>query len=182
MAVLECGRRNTLTVLVHGLLYFFQLCEKVSSIFVAIVGDLIAIVFFVFYGPLPGLNFPADISTNWDEVCVVLVLGILAVACGVVSSYARIQEASMKLGYVQNIDTYLLLSSMWSAIFFLANFTGSTIPGMLIEKFGIRMTTLMMIGFYFLGLFIDIYCYFKYERRSEKNTENTESDEYKELK
>ena len=60
----------------------------------------------IFYGPLPFIN----IAVNWIYVCFFVSLGCFGIAFGVISSFARIQEASEKLNYIQDTDTYLRLS------------------------------------------------------------------------
>ena len=40
-----------------------------------------------------------------------------------------------------------MLSSLWTSSFFMANFTGSTIGGILISTFGIRWTTAVLLAF-----------------------------------
>ena len=124
----------------------------------------------IFYGPIPGLDFEID----WIFISIVLCVGVLGIGFGVVSSYARILEASLKLGYNQDVNLSLILSSLWTSTFFLANLLGTTVGGILIGHFGLRNATIVFLSMNVLALFIDIFCYLL-EKRGDKNG-------YKELK
>ena len=125
-----------------------------SSISAAIFSDITIVLFMIFYGPIPGLNFELD----WIFISTFLCIGVLGVGFGVVSSYARILEASLKLGYNQDVNLNLLLSSLWTSTLFLSNFLGMTVSGILIGYFGLRNATIILLSMNVSALLIDIFC------------------------
>ena len=72
-------------------------------------------------------------------------------AFSMVSTYGRAHKAAIKLGFKDDIDTYLLISSVWSSSFFLGNFVGPTLAGFTIEYYGFRKTTLGFVLGYIVG-------------------------------
>ena len=45
---------------------------------------------------------------------------------------------------------------MWSSSFFLGNFVGPTVSGILVDYYGFRMTTLVFFVVYLVNIFVDV--------------------------
>ena len=73
-----------------------------------------------------------------------------------VSTYGRAHRAALKKGFVDDMDTYLLISNTWSSSFFLGNFLGPTLAGFTVEYLGFRATTLGFVIAYAVVLFVDV--------------------------
>ena len=73
-----------------------------------------------------------------------------------VSTYGRAHRAALKKGFIDDMDTYLLISNTWSSSFFLGNFLGPTLAGFTVEYLGFRATTLGFVIAYAVVLFIDV--------------------------
>jgi MFS family permease len=54
---------------------------------------------------------------------------------------------------------------MWSSSFYLGNFLGPTVAGILVESFGFRLTTLIVFSLFIFMFIVDsleLFYYFKY--------------------
>ena len=125
----------------------------------------------IFYGPLPGLS-TEYLQIDLAYYCIVALVSSSGFGFTVVSSFSRIQEASIQMNYVQDIKTHLFLNSLWTSFFFLANFCGSTFGGILIDYIGMRLTTAIFLTFNILTLIMDIYDYISFTKNIEYSALN----------
>jgi len=84
-----------------------------------------------------------------------------------VSTFARSNDAAVKLGYDDNLNTFLVISGnslsqlkgivdalmligMWTTSFYFGNFLGPSIAGVSVENFGFRWTSVIFSSLFFL--------------------------------
>ena len=139
----------------------FQVTSKISSIHAAMIGDICLMLVLIFYGPISGIpvNF---INMNWLYFCFLITLADIGLAFGVVSSFSRIQEASIDMNYVQDINTFLFLSSLWSTFFFSSNFHGYTFAGIYVDFFGLRNASAIFFTFVAIDLIMNVFDFISY--------------------
>merc|ERR1711973_24854 len=65
-----------------------------------------------------------------------ITMGGIAYGLVLVSTFARAQGSAIRLGYTDDLPTYLLISGLWSSSVYLGAFAGPTIGGFLVEKVG----------------------------------------------
>ena len=87
--------------------HFCQICDKISyPIVIAVIGNIVLAVAFIFLGPLPFLAIEPQLSLI-RGACAAVGLGYAMTAT---SSFIRAQSAAIKLGYEDNINTYIMIS------------------------------------------------------------------------
>ena len=125
------------------------------------IGDLCLMLFLVFYGPVSGIpvNF---MNMNWLYFSVLMTIANIGFALGVVSSFSRMQEASIDMDYIQDINTFLFLSSLWSAFFFASDFYGYTFAGIYVDFFGIHNASAIFLAGIVFDLIINVFDYVSY--------------------
>ena len=85
----------------------FQFVDKLPyPAFVSIVGNLAMAMAFLFIGPVPFIGLVPTVPRIYGMVT----LAGFAYALVVVSTFARCQGSAMKLGYKDDVSTYLLIS------------------------------------------------------------------------
>ena len=91
-----------------------------------------------------------------------------------VSTYGRAHNAAMRLGFNDDIDTYLLISSKhsfaemiysiliinfcvgaWTSSFFLGNFIGPSVAGFTVQHFGFAITTNGFVAAFVIMLLVN---------------------------
>ena len=119
----------------------------------------------IFWGPLPGIS-AEYLKIDLLYFCILVTIQNFGAGFTIVSSFSRIQEASIQLKFVQDIKTYLFLSSLWSSFFFLSDFSGYTFGGILIDYIGLRMTTAVLLTLNILTFFVDIYDFVTFNQQN----------------
>ena len=136
---------------------------------------------FLFLGPVPFI----PLETNLSVIQGMVGLVGFGYALVMVSSFGRAQSAALNLGYVDDINTYIMISGkyinifsklfslkqnksgmiechfyiylgMWSASFYIGNFIGPTVSGFLVDAYGFEWTTIVFFGLYLFILTVDI--------------------------
>lgn len=120
---------------------------------VSIVGNLTVTLSFVFLGPFPCFTYWI---ASWKSITIATAFAALGYGPISVSTFGRAQGAARKLGYTQDITTYLIISGMWSAAWYLSCFLGPTLAGILIDSFGFRQTTVIFVCCFFCILVVDV--------------------------
>ena len=72
-----------------------------------------------------------------------------------VSTFARAHQAALKKGYQDDLNTYIIISGMWTTSFYLGNFVGPTTAGFLVESLGFRVTTMAFFAIYLAMAVVD---------------------------
>jgi len=131
-----------------------KVCDLMTyPVILSMLGNVILSVSFIFLGPVPFI----DITPSLTSVYVMMALAGMGAALTMVSTYGRAHSAAIRLGYKDNICTYLLVSSTWSSSFFLGSFLGPTVAGFTVEHFGFRATTFGFVVVYALVLLMDLF-------------------------
>ena len=73
-----------------------------------------------------------------------------------VSTYARAQGAAARMGYPKDIDTYIMISGMWTSSLYLGCFVGPTIAGFLVKYYNNRFATTVFFLAYMVVLVADL--------------------------
>ena len=73
---------------------------------ISVFGKIILALGFIFLGPLPFLDIEPQVSLI-QGVCAAVGVGY---SMGATSSFIRAHSAAMKLGYEDNINTYIMIS------------------------------------------------------------------------
>ncbi|CAG7831922.1 unnamed protein product [Allacma fusca] len=119
------------------------MCDRVlKPRALALVGALLIATGFLFIGPAPFLPIP---TTLW-LTCVGLVIYGVGLGAGMVSSFIMALQAAIGHGFVDNIQTYGVVSSLWNSFFALGNFIGPSIGGVLLDNVGFRWSTVFILG------------------------------------
>ena len=88
-------------------LYCLQVCDKVAyPAWVALLGNICSIIAFTFLAPLPFV--PTNTAISVMNICTA-VQGI-GVALTNVSAFTRAQMAAQRLGFNQDLKTYIMIS------------------------------------------------------------------------
>ncbi|XP_039295920.1 MFS-type transporter SLC18B1-like isoform X4 [Nilaparvata lugens] len=114
-----------------------RLHPKVASV----TGCILLIAGFSAIGPIPFLPIP---TTLWLTI-VGLVIHGLGIAALLVSSFTDALRCAISHGFPNNLETYGLISGLWTSTFALGAFIGPSIAGVLYDAFGFRAATLLII-------------------------------------
>lgn len=117
------------------------------------IGNTIMVVTFVLIGPLPFVPLEPTVGLMRG----IMVLSAFGYANVMVSTFARGHGAAMRNGFEKDIDTYLLISSMWSSSFYFGNFLGPTVAGIMVDRYGFRTSTLLYWSFYIAVAVVDVF-------------------------
>ena len=75
----------------------------------------------------------------------------------------------MKLGYIKDIETYMMISGMWSSSLYFGNFVGPTLAGFLVEAKGFSRASVTYWALYVVVLIVDcVAVVYNYKKRSSK--------------
>lgn len=75
-----------------------------------------------------------------------LVLHGLGIAFQLVASFSDALRTSISHGLPDNIETYGLISGLWTSTFALGAFIGPSVSGALYDSIGFRESTIFVIG------------------------------------
>lgn len=134
------------------------LCDKViSPKYVVLISALCGCIGFLLLGPVPFIPLKPTVA-----LCIIA-LSLLGVGgCGeLVGGYTGSIRAALDGGLPDNIVTYGLVSGLWSTAYYLGDFLGPTITGVMIEYFGFGWSSTVILSLHFLVVLI-ILCYIYY--------------------
>ncbi|KAK1120385.1 hypothetical protein K0M31_012366 [Melipona bicolor] len=118
------------------------LCDKYSHPKVATVaGCVLVVVGFCLVGPAP---FIPCSTTLWMTVCGLVVHG-LGMAAQLVASFTDALRTSIQYGFSNNLETYGLISGLWTSTFALGAFIGPSVAGILLDNIGFRNATMFIV-------------------------------------
>ncbi len=116
--------------------------KKVPPIFITAIGSLFITVSFMFIGPAPFIPLPTIY-----EVCVaMLVVHGIGFAAELVAGFSSAHREAVRNGFPDNLDTYALISGLWTATFALGACIGPTVAGFLVDYFHFRNATLFVVA------------------------------------
>lgn len=148
-------RRFALTPVVLGLVFIINgvmyalsapvwgwLCDHyVRPKAVSFVSAILVVIGFVMVGPAPFIRAEPTVSL----VCWALVIHGLGFGGEVVAGFADLHREAIRIGFPDNIETYGVVSGMWTSMFALGAFIGPSIAGSLYDHFGFSYATLLII-------------------------------------
>ncbi|KAF5269252.1 hypothetical protein FQR65_LT02553 [Abscondita terminalis] len=165
-----------LMFVVNGGLYaitapaFGWICDKnVKPKVIIVIGTILVASGFCLLGPAPFLPM--------DTVLWVTILGLvfhgLGMASQLVASFTDALRTSVENGLPNNLETFGLISGLWTSMFALGAFIGPSISGILYDNIGFPNATMFVtVTHIVVGLVITIYLIFhktvKYEEIKEE--------------
>lgn len=132
------GGIYALTAPVFGCMVDKFLSPKVCST----MGCFLVVVGFLIVGPASFL----PIETTLDVVVIGLVLHGLGIAAVLVSGFTDSLRTSIAKGLPDSIETYGLVSGLWTSTFAFGAFIGPSVSGLLFDAIGFRGSTLFIVG------------------------------------
>ncbi|XP_063223855.1 MFS-type transporter SLC18B1-like [Bacillus rossius redtenbacheri] len=122
---------------------FGWLCDsKVRPKLVTIAGCVLIILGFSLVGPAPFLAFEPELSV----VITGLVCHGLGIAAQLVASFTDALRTSIDYGFPNNLETYGLISGLWTSTFALGAFIGPSMAGILFDTVGFRHATMFVVA------------------------------------
>ncbi|XP_077288825.1 MFS-type transporter SLC18B1-like [Arctopsyche grandis] len=117
-------------------------CDKLSinPKWITLLGCIFIAVAFMLIGPAPYLQIG---TTLWMTIFG-LVLHGFGISCQLVASFTDALKTAIAHGFPNTIETYGLVSGLWTSTFALGAFIGPTASGFLYDKFGFRNSTLFI--------------------------------------
>ena len=117
------------------------LCDKkINPRFVVIFGAFVIIVSFTLIGPAPFLPIPTTLP-----VCIVaLVLHGTGFGAELVATFTSAHRDAVSNGFPDDIQTYGLVSGMWTSTFALGAFIGPSAAGALFDLVGFAWATVFV--------------------------------------
>merc|ERR1712136_676024 len=138
LAFLLLGGSYLFTSLLAGFI-----CDHIKyPTIISIIGLSSMGVAYLFLGPVTFINLPLSV----DLIYGMNTLAGLGMGFVVVSTFSRSQAAVLSQGFRDDFHTYLLMSGMWTSSFYLGNFVGPTLGGVLVDYYGFRTTCVVMFG------------------------------------
>ncbi|XP_030764996.1 MFS-type transporter SLC18B1-like isoform X1 [Sitophilus oryzae] len=131
------------------------LCDNfIPPKFVTITGSVLVAAGFCLIGPAPFFTFPL---TLW--VCILgLVLHGLGMAAQLVASFGDALRTAVAYDFPNNVETFGLISGLWTSTFALGAFLGPSISGILYDSVGFAHSSLFIVVIHLLvGLVTSIY-------------------------
>lgn len=118
------------------------LCDRVGQTkLFCIAGALSSCVAFLLIGPAPFLPIETQL---W--ICIVaLIFHGIGTGGEIVCAFLGSLKESVKHGYPDNLNTYGLVSALWSSAFALGAFVGPSVAGLLYDNFGFRTGSLFIL-------------------------------------
>jgi MFS family permease len=117
------------------------MCDKRPPKAVTFIGAILIAIAFCLLGPLPFLNIPKSVGI----IIVGLIIHGLGLGAEVVAGFADAHKSAIESGFPDTIDTYGLVSGLWTSIFALGAFIGPSMAGILFDNIGFEWATLFII-------------------------------------
>eukprot|EP00095_Tigriopus_kingsejongensis_P003951 maker-scaffold79_size400133-snap-gene-1.9 protein:Tk03951 transcript:maker-scaffold79_size400133-snap-gene-1.9-mRNA-1 annotation:"uncharacterized mfs-type transporter" len=134
-------------------------CDRKPPKVAAFVGAVLIAAGFVLMGPLPFFPFQKSIPL----IIGALVLHGIGLGAQVVSGFADAHKQALAAGFPDTIDTYGLISGLWTSVFALGAFVGPTVAGILFDAIQFPMATLFIIvAQIFVIIFLSCFIGFDY--------------------
>ncbi|XP_034232465.1 MFS-type transporter SLC18B1-like [Thrips palmi] len=162
------GGTYALTAPCWGMLCDRAMVPKVATI----CGCLLIIVGFSLVGPAPFI--PSDTVLSLSIVG--LVLHGLGIAAQLVASFTDALRTSIAHGFPNNLETYGLISGLWTSTFALGAFIGPSVGGILYDCVGFRAGSMFVVGLNALVCVMVIVFLLLVRRRSQYKEVPSEED------
>ncbi|CAH3980264.1 MFS-type transporter SLC18B1-like [Pieris brassicae] len=119
------------------------LCDHpaVKPKYITSIGHMFVVAAFLLIGPAPFFDMPTIL---WVTV-LGLVLHGLGMGSLLVSSFSDALSTAISNGFPNSIETYGLVSGLWTSTFALGAFIGPTVSGVLFDSIGFRSSTAFIV-------------------------------------
>ena len=115
--------------------------KKLPPNVVTALGSVLITISFTFLGPAPFIPIP-----TMYEVCVaMLVIHGMGFAAELVAGFSSAHREAVRNGFPDNLDTYALISGLWTATFALGAFIGPSVAGLLVDNFTFKYATMFVV-------------------------------------
>ncbi|XP_043273086.1 MFS-type transporter SLC18B1-like [Venturia canescens] len=130
-------------------------CDKrIKPKIATVAGCILVMIGFSLVGPAP---FIPSNTLIWLTICGLLIHG-LGMAAQLVASFTDALNTAISYGFPNNLETYGLISGLWTSAFALGAFIGPSVAGMLMEGIGFRHASMFIVLLHFLvGLAAVVY-------------------------
>merc|ERR1719150_3529808 len=118
-----------------------MVCDRYSPKSVAFLGAVLMVISFGLMGPLPFL----PLGKSKPLIIFTLVLQGIGLGAQVVSGFADAHRQAILSGFPDTIDTYGLVSGLWTSVFALGAFVGPTLAGILFDAVGFPLATVFIL-------------------------------------
>ncbi|KAF5270493.1 hypothetical protein FQA39_LY08371 [Lamprigera yunnana] len=137
---------------------FGWICDKnVKPKIVIVLGTVLVAVSFCLVGPAP---FIPGKTVLWVTI-IGLVLHGLGMAAQLVATFSDALQESFENGFPNNLETFGLISGLWTSMFALGAFIGPSISGILYDTIGFRNATMFICVLHVLvGIIITLFLVF----------------------
>ncbi|EEB18798.1 Chromaffin granule amine transporter, putative [Pediculus humanus corporis] len=146
------------------------LCDKkVHPKMVTVVGCVLIIFGFLLIGPAPFFSTPATI-----ELSVIGLVGHgFGIAAQLVASFTDALRTSISQGFSNNLETYGLISGLWTSTFALGAFIGPSLGGILYDTIGFKNATMVVVTLNaFVGILVAVFISCRKHRQPYKQIPN----------
>ncbi|KAK9718520.1 Major Facilitator Superfamily [Popillia japonica] len=124
---------------------------------VTVLGTVLVAAAFTLIGPAPYLNTK---TLLWLTILGLVIHG-LGIAAQLVASFTDALRTSIAHGFPNNLDTFGLISGLWTSTFALGAFIGPSVSGILFDSVGFRNATMFIFGIHLLvGLLVTLFLVF----------------------
>ncbi|KAF5270492.1 hypothetical protein FQA39_LY08370 [Lamprigera yunnana] len=137
---------------------FGVLCDtNVKQKVIIIIGTVLVAAGFCLVGPAPFI--PAK-NTLW-VIILGLILHGLGMAAQLVASFSDALQVSFENGFPNNLETFGLISGLWTSMFALGAFIGPSISGILYDAVGFpKASMLVCVVHVLVGIILTVYLAF----------------------
>ncbi|CAG5036397.1 unnamed protein product [Parnassius apollo] len=150
------------------------LCDhpSIKPKYVTIIGCLFVASAFILIGPAPFINLP---TLMWMTI-LGLVLHGMGMGSQLVASFSDALSTAIASGLPNSIETYGLVSGMWTSVFALGAFVGPTVSGLLFDSVGFRQSTMFIFILHLVVMVIVLLYLWTCDRVSKMDVSVTAGD------
>jgi len=157
---------------INGGVYAFSapiwgyMCDKrLPGKLVTAIGAVFISISFLFLGPVPFI----PLETSFGLCIGSLVLHAIGFAAQLVAGFSVAHREAILNGFPDNLDTYALISGLWTSTFAFGAFVGPSIAGALVDKFQFPSASLLVIASQLTVLIMSL-CVFAYHLKQRKGS------------
>ncbi|XP_018321057.1 MFS-type transporter SLC18B1-like isoform X2 [Agrilus planipennis] len=136
---------------------FGWFCDKVCAPkVITVIGACFVCAGFSLVGPAPFI--PCE-TMLWVTILGLILHG-LGMAAQLVASFTDALRTSVAYGFHNNLETFALISALWTSSFALGAFIGPSISGILYDNVGFRNGSMFIFALHaFLAVFVTVYLF-----------------------